>query len=268
MRMRRRRAGDREPRVEQCSAREHLVGALSRTRDATPPREATQSRRQVVRNGESRASARLSAHRGARIRTGDLTDPNGARYQAAPRPEGAESSRRPPVTPSRRADDLAGGLVHTLVGAADGLVRRRPWSRSTASATGPPPVTCCDRVVDAAGGVLRRLAHRRRSSCLTASAAFLTGSPADRPAALTRGAAARSRGPPRRSPRERGCSRPAPLRRRPTWHGRRRTTSRCPSPGESRSRRFAPERSLRSSVPAREAAAAESPAGAMTAARA
>ena len=26
-------------------------------------------------------------YRGARIRTGDLTDPNGARYQAAPRPE-------------------------------------------------------------------------------------------------------------------------------------------------------------------------------------
>ena len=26
-------------------------------------------------------------NRGARIRTGDLTDPNGARYQVAPRPE-------------------------------------------------------------------------------------------------------------------------------------------------------------------------------------
>jgi hypothetical protein len=26
-------------------------------------------------------------YRGARIRTGDLADPNGARYQAAPRPD-------------------------------------------------------------------------------------------------------------------------------------------------------------------------------------
>ena len=58
----------------------------------------------------------------------------------------------------------------------------------------------------------------------------------------------------------------APVRRRPTWHGRRRTASRCPSPGESRSRRFAPEPPLRSSVPAREEVAAESPAGAWSAA--
>jgi NAD(P)H-dependent FMN reductase len=31
-------------------------------------------------------------NRGARIRTGDLTDPNGARYQAAPRPDAIEVS--------------------------------------------------------------------------------------------------------------------------------------------------------------------------------
>ena len=30
-------------------------------------------------------------HRGARIRTGDLADPNGARYQAAPRPDAKRS---------------------------------------------------------------------------------------------------------------------------------------------------------------------------------
>jgi len=28
-----------------------------------------------------------TTHRGAQIRTGDLSDPNGARYQAAPHPE-------------------------------------------------------------------------------------------------------------------------------------------------------------------------------------
>jgi Phage integrase family len=37
---------------------------------------------------ESPALAGLASHRGARIWTGDLTDPNGARYQAAPRPDG------------------------------------------------------------------------------------------------------------------------------------------------------------------------------------
>jgi hypothetical protein len=30
-------------------------------------------------------------NRGAQIRTGDLTDPNGARYQAAPRPDKVSS---------------------------------------------------------------------------------------------------------------------------------------------------------------------------------
>src|SRR6266550_5461565 len=32
-------------------------------------------------------SPRLAKNRGAQIRTGDLSDPNGARYQAAPHPE-------------------------------------------------------------------------------------------------------------------------------------------------------------------------------------
>ena len=34
------------------------------------------------------------SNRGARIRTGDLTDPNGARYQAALRPETGDYPRR------------------------------------------------------------------------------------------------------------------------------------------------------------------------------
>src|SRR5438270_239611 len=33
--------------------------------------------------------ARVRGNRGAQIRTGDLSDPNGARYQAAPHPETA-----------------------------------------------------------------------------------------------------------------------------------------------------------------------------------
>jgi hypothetical protein len=38
-------------------------------------------------NTETLGEPRVVCNRGARIRTGDLTDPNGARYQAAPRPE-------------------------------------------------------------------------------------------------------------------------------------------------------------------------------------
>ncbi len=37
---------------------------------------------------------RPTEYRGARIRTGDLTDPNGARYQAAPRPDVREVSHK------------------------------------------------------------------------------------------------------------------------------------------------------------------------------
>src|SRR5208283_2092478 len=37
----------------------------------------------------------MSGNRGARIRTGDLTDPNGARYQAAPRPDAGDSIPHP-----------------------------------------------------------------------------------------------------------------------------------------------------------------------------
>ena len=40
-------------------------------------------------------------YRGARIRTGDLTDPNGARYQAAPRPESSHCGTRAARTPAR-----------------------------------------------------------------------------------------------------------------------------------------------------------------------
>jgi hypothetical protein len=36
-------------------------------------------------------------NRGARIRTGDLTTPNRTRYQAAPRPEGSDSTATPPA---------------------------------------------------------------------------------------------------------------------------------------------------------------------------
>ena len=47
-------------------------------------------------------------NRGARIRTGDLTDPNGARYQAAPRPDAQPVSHKPPIaSPQRPALALA-----------------------------------------------------------------------------------------------------------------------------------------------------------------
>jgi dinuclear metal center YbgI/SA1388 family protein len=55
-------------------------------------------------------------YRGARIRTGDLADPNGARYQAAPRPDAGRSiphRYRPRSMPARLAD---------IVQALDGLL--------------------------------------------------------------------------------------------------------------------------------------------------
>jgi dinuclear metal center YbgI/SA1388 family protein len=44
-----------------------------------------------------------TSHRGAQIRTGDLSDPNGARYQAAPHPEPGKGSDNPAVA---RRDDI------------------------------------------------------------------------------------------------------------------------------------------------------------------
>ena len=55
----------------------------------------------------SRIFAVLEGNRGARIRTGDLADPNGARYQAAPRPDAGRSiphRYRPRSMPTRLAD--------------------------------------------------------------------------------------------------------------------------------------------------------------------
>src|SRR6059058_4716898 len=40
-------------------------------------------------------AASPASHRGAQIRTGDLSDPNGARYQAAPHPETAHRLASP-----------------------------------------------------------------------------------------------------------------------------------------------------------------------------
>jgi hypothetical protein len=60
--------------------------------------------RKSPENDETPAYAGVSCNRGARIRTGDLTDPNGARYQAAPRPEGDEC-----IPPGRRKCEAPGG---------------------------------------------------------------------------------------------------------------------------------------------------------------
>src|SRR2546422_1338636 len=54
------------------------------------------------------------SHRGAEIRTRDLTDPNGARYQAALRPADERPDYRtgssPSPPPSRRAQEAAEAL--------------------------------------------------------------------------------------------------------------------------------------------------------------
>ena len=61
--------------------------------------------------------AQGSSHRGAEIRTRDLTDPNGARYQAAPRPGGGDyrtggAPRRPVAwAASRRAQKASNAII-------------------------------------------------------------------------------------------------------------------------------------------------------------
>ena len=79
------------------------------------------------------------SNRGARIRTGDLTDPNGARYQAAPRPDAAASihtapprrrSWLSPLTVARRhvgrAPRRASRPTGPRAGALRRLLRQRP----------------------------------------------------------------------------------------------------------------------------------------------
>jgi len=53
----------------------HVPGCADLARDRICPSAVSREGRFVLQN------------RGARIRTGDLTDPNGARYQAAPGPK-------------------------------------------------------------------------------------------------------------------------------------------------------------------------------------
>src|SRR5258708_856717 len=55
------------------------------------PRTRAKSAHETQHFAGIRRSPVMKEYRGARIRTGDLTDPNGARYQAAPRPDASGS---------------------------------------------------------------------------------------------------------------------------------------------------------------------------------
>ncbi len=59
-------------------------------------------------------------YRGARIRTADLTDPNGARYQAAPRPEKDGQYDKSAVARRSRGR----GIVRDALFRRDGPARR------------------------------------------------------------------------------------------------------------------------------------------------
>ncbi len=89
----------------------------------------------------SRIFAVLNGNRGAQIRTGDLTDPNGARYQAAPRPDAGPSIPHRAASPDLRRRD---SIAHALAGPTPRASRPTPW-------VGSPP---------------RRWSHRRsRPTC-------------------------------------------------------------------------------------------------------
>ncbi len=81
------------------------------------------------------ANADLFWYRGAEIRTRDLTDPNGARYQAAPRPDAravSHTTRRPgalsvrAAVPAADRRDPRRARPAARAGALRGLLRQRP----------------------------------------------------------------------------------------------------------------------------------------------
>src|ERR1022692_4560419 len=80
----------REDRLTAVPPAGHVVdpGSLQTKRTGHAPtlrRESSRDFRAWVEKEPRKRIPRLS-HRGAQIRTGDLSDPNGARYQAAPHP--------------------------------------------------------------------------------------------------------------------------------------------------------------------------------------
>jgi hypothetical protein len=72
--------------AEQSETMSSMGGLVRRLRQ--PLNEVLEIYEFVTNNDRFRNEA---FNRGARIRTGDLTDPNGARYQAAPRPDALAS---------------------------------------------------------------------------------------------------------------------------------------------------------------------------------
>ena len=72
-----------------------------------------QASRETVQGG-SAMSTPTPRHRGAEIRTRDLTDPNGARYQAAPRP-GAGDYRRRESRRAQYASNATSRRIHAVM---------------------------------------------------------------------------------------------------------------------------------------------------------
>ena len=95
-RSRRRRSRPRSPRESLQPG--HDIAHPPRLGTVRPTGKPVRSREEI-RGGTRRFP---HAHRGAEIRTPDLSDPNGARYQAAPHPERAKGSDNRAHGPARR----------------------------------------------------------------------------------------------------------------------------------------------------------------------
>ncbi len=107
----------------------------SQYRAERPPKPNSSAKSCLHRSPPAISCIQPATNRGARIRTGDLTDPNGARYQAAPRPDAGSSiphdaaarlsSRRcQPESPTSCASSTAS------------------WSRSASRTTAPTGCRC------------------------------------------------------------------------------------------------------------------------------
>ena len=107
--------------------------------------------------------AKRRGNRGAQIRTGDLSDPNGARYQAAPHPETGHrvAGMAEPLAAARRA--RLGPDARRAVPARRRLGLRRPRGAGRRHAGGPQALGPAPRV-RAGGRRARALGRRRRGA--------------------------------------------------------------------------------------------------------
>ncbi len=131
-------------------------------------------------------------YRGARIRTGDLTDPNGARYQAAPRPDALSvshtSSDAQAPAPTRYRRPVSAPLTEILA-ELDGLLapeRFRDYGPNGLQVPGPDEVSTLATGVSASAELFELAAAARAGLVLVHHGLFWGSGPGPIDAQLKR----------------------------------------------------------------------------------